>query len=69
MKITPRGRPMARTLPIPPVYLAMKQPDYPFDKEALATGELRPMLFGVGRQPVMVGSPDGKAMGFHLPTQ
>ncbi|HNT76322.1 MAG TPA: DPP IV N-terminal domain-containing protein [Anaerolineae bacterium] len=34
----------------------------PFDKEALATGELRPMLFGVGRQPVW--SPDGKAMGF-----
>jgi len=34
----------------------------PFDKEALMTGQLRPMLFGIGRQPVW--SPDGQAMGF-----
>jgi len=34
----------------------------PFDKEGLSTGQLRPMLFGVGRQPVW--APDGQAMGF-----
>ncbi len=34
----------------------------PFDKEAMAMGELRPMLFGIGGQPIW--SPDGQAMGF-----
>ncbi len=34
----------------------------PFDKEALMTGQLRPMLFGIGRQPVW--SPDGRAIGY-----
>ncbi len=34
----------------------------PFDKDAVATGELRPMLFGVGREPAW--SPDGTAMSF-----
>ena len=34
----------------------------PFDKEALATGQLRPMLFGIGRQPVW--SPDGRAVAY-----
>ena len=34
----------------------------PFDKEAAATGGLRPSLFGVGGQPVW--SPDGQALAF-----
>jgi TolB protein len=34
----------------------------PFDKEAAASGELRPTLFGVGGKPVW--SPEGDALGF-----
>ncbi|MBN1487902.1 MAG: PD40 domain-containing protein [Anaerolineae bacterium] len=34
----------------------------PFDREALTTGELRPILFGSGGQPAW--SPDGQAMAF-----
>ncbi len=34
----------------------------PFDKEALATGMIRPSLFGVGGQPTW--SPDGRALAF-----
>ncbi|NBD36527.1 MAG: hypothetical protein GVY30_11100, partial [Chloroflexi bacterium] len=34
----------------------------PFEKEAMVSGELRPVLFGVGGQPVW--SPDGQALAF-----
>jgi len=34
----------------------------PFEKEAMVSGELRPVLFGVGGQPVW--SPDGEALAF-----
>ncbi len=34
----------------------------PFEKEAMTSGELRPVLFGVGGQPVW--SPDGEALAF-----
>ncbi len=34
----------------------------PFDTAAVATGELRPMLFGIGGQPTW--SPDGRALAF-----
>ncbi|MGC9356319.1 MAG: TolB family protein [Anaerolineae bacterium] len=34
----------------------------PFDKEAIATGEIRPMLFGIGGEPTW--APDDKALAF-----